>query len=195
MRRRVRWENVIRVAVAALLVAMVVAWPLLAPPEPRLPGTAATPLVERDDEPQVPGDETRGGADRQRIGRGGDDGRAEPGEGDPPLVERRHEAQRRRRRAERHDEAERRERGRRRAERHDEAERRERGRRRAERHDEAERRERGRRRAERHDKAERPSRPVAPPPPLSADPPEPVGTAVPSPPDDPAAAEFGFEGR
>jgi hypothetical protein len=163
MRRRVRWENVIRVAVAALLVAMVVAWPLLAPPEPRLPGTAATPLVERDDEPQVPGDETRGGADRQRIGRGGDDGRAEPGEGDPPLVERRHEAQRRRRRADRHDEAE--------------------------------RRERGRRRAERHDKAERPSRPVAPPPPLSADPPEPVGTAVPSPPDDPAAAEFGFEGR
>jgi hypothetical protein len=163
MRRRVRWENVIRVAVAALLVAMVVAWPLLAPPEPRLPGTAATPLVERDDEPQVPGDETRGGADRQRIGRGGDDGRAEPGEGDPPLVERRHEAQRRRRRAERHDEAE--------------------------------RRERGRRRAERHDEAERPSRPVAQPPPPFADPPEPVGTAVPSPPDDPAAAEFGFEGR
>jgi hypothetical protein len=163
MRRRVRWENVIRVAVAALLVAMVVAWPLLAPPEPRLPGTAATPLVERDDEPQVPGDETRGGADRQRIGRGGDDGRAEPGEGDPPLVERRHEAQRRRRRADRHDEAE--------------------------------RRERGRRRAERHDKAERPSRPVAQPPPPFADPPEPVGTAVPSPPDDPAAAEFGFEGR
>jgi hypothetical protein len=163
MRRRVRWENVIRVAVAALLVAMVVAWPLLAPPEPRLPGTAATPLVERDDEPQVPGDETRGGADRQRIGRGGDDGRAEPGEGDPPLVERRHEAQRRRRRADRHDEAE--------------------------------RRERGRRRAERHDEAERPSRPVAQPPPPFADPPEPVGTAVPSPPDDPAAAEFGFEGR
>jgi hypothetical protein len=179
MRRRVRWENVIRVAVAALLVAMVVAWPLLAPPEPRLPGTAATPLVERDDEPQVPGDETRGGADRQRIGRGGDDGRAEPGEGDPPLVERRHEAQRRRRRADRHDEAERRERGRRRADRHDEAE----------------RRERGRRRAERHDEAERPSRPVAQPPPPFADPPEPVGTAVPSPPDDPAAAEFGFEGR
>ena len=189
MRRRVRWENVIRMAVVASLVAMVVAWPLLAPPEPRLPGAAATPLVERDDEPQVPGgDETRGGEGRPRIGRGGDDGRAEPGEGDPRRVERRHEAQRRRRWADRRDEAERRERGRR-AHRNDEAKRSERGRRRAERRGQAAARPGGAaRQAERRERSGR----RAPPPP-SADPPEPVGTAVPSPPDDPAAAEFGFE--
>jgi len=44
MRRRVRWENVLRVVAAALLVAVVVAWPRLAPPDPGLPGRGAVPL-------------------------------------------------------------------------------------------------------------------------------------------------------
>jgi hypothetical protein len=51
MHRRVRWENVIRVVGATVLVAVVVAWPRLAPPEPRLPATEATPLA--GDEPIV----------------------------------------------------------------------------------------------------------------------------------------------
>ena len=51
MHHRVRWENVIRAAAASLLVAVVVAWPRLAPPEPRLPAPEAAPLV--GDEPIV----------------------------------------------------------------------------------------------------------------------------------------------
>ena len=42
--RRIRWGNVGRLAGAAALVAAVVAWPRLAPPEPALPERAARPL-------------------------------------------------------------------------------------------------------------------------------------------------------
>jgi hypothetical protein len=51
MRRRVRWENVLRVVAAALLAAVVVAWPRLAPPEPGLPGPEAAPLESERREP------------------------------------------------------------------------------------------------------------------------------------------------
>jgi hypothetical protein len=39
--RRVRWGNVVRAAVAVGLVGAVIAWPRLAPPEPRLPASGA----------------------------------------------------------------------------------------------------------------------------------------------------------
>ena len=42
--RRIRWGNVGRLAGAATLLAAVVAWPRLAPPDPALPGNAARPL-------------------------------------------------------------------------------------------------------------------------------------------------------
>ena len=45
MRRRVRWNNVLRAAAAALIVVLVVAWPRLAPPAPPVPGPAV-PLGE-----------------------------------------------------------------------------------------------------------------------------------------------------
>jgi hypothetical protein len=54
MHRRVRWENVVRAAGAGLLVAVVVAWPRLAPPEPALPGAGPAPLVEAEPSPAVP---------------------------------------------------------------------------------------------------------------------------------------------
>jgi hypothetical protein len=46
MHRRLRWGNVARAAGAALIVALVVAWPRLAPPEPALPVSEAAPLEE-----------------------------------------------------------------------------------------------------------------------------------------------------
>jgi hypothetical protein len=76
MHRRVRWENVFRVAGASLLVAVVVAWPRLAPPEPELPIDEAAPLVagdeprvepERDDE--MPGTERARADERRDRGR------------------------------------------------------------------------------------------------------------------------------
>jgi hypothetical protein len=42
--RRIRWGNVGRLAGAAALLAAVVAWPRLAPPDPAMPGNAARPL-------------------------------------------------------------------------------------------------------------------------------------------------------
>jgi hypothetical protein len=79
MHRRVRWENVLRVAGASLLVAAVVAWPRLAPPEPELPAGDAAPLVA--------GDEPREGGERAVGSREGrDDGGRRPersGDGGP----------------------------------------------------------------------------------------------------------------
>jgi hypothetical protein len=54
MHRRVRWENVIRAAGVSLLVAVVVAWPRLAPPEPAMPGAEPAPLVAAEPSPAVP---------------------------------------------------------------------------------------------------------------------------------------------
>jgi hypothetical protein len=75
MRRRVRWENVFRLAAVGLIVAVVVAWPRLAPPEPRLPGAQATPLVPGDEPPLVPDEEQEPRGDGGRVGRRGDDDR------------------------------------------------------------------------------------------------------------------------
>ena len=44
--RRVRWGNVARVVVVAVVVGAIVAWPRLTPPAPSLPGGEARPLVE-----------------------------------------------------------------------------------------------------------------------------------------------------
>jgi hypothetical protein len=44
MRRRLRWGNVFRAACVVALVAVVVAWPRLAPPEPGPPRSEAAPL-------------------------------------------------------------------------------------------------------------------------------------------------------
>ncbi|HET9738893.1 MAG TPA: hypothetical protein VFP78_12320 [Solirubrobacteraceae bacterium] len=42
--RRIRWGNVGKLAGALAVIAAVAAWPLLAPPEPALPGDAPRPL-------------------------------------------------------------------------------------------------------------------------------------------------------
>jgi hypothetical protein len=44
MHRRLRWGNVARAAGVVVLITVVVGWPRLAPPEPRLPGPEAAPL-------------------------------------------------------------------------------------------------------------------------------------------------------
>jgi hypothetical protein len=78
MHRRVRWENVLRVAGAGLLVAVVVAWPRLAPPEPELPAGDAAPLVAGDEPPvesAPPEHLPRGPASRRRDERRGGRGR------------------------------------------------------------------------------------------------------------------------
>jgi hypothetical protein len=49
--RRVRWRNVGRAVGAVVVVAAVIAWPRLSPPEPRLPDTVDRPLVEPAVEP------------------------------------------------------------------------------------------------------------------------------------------------
>ena len=49
MHRRLRWGNVARTAGAVAVVAAVVAWPRLAPPDPAMPGNEAAPLA--GDEP------------------------------------------------------------------------------------------------------------------------------------------------
>ena len=49
MHRRLRWGNVARTAAAVAVVAAVVAWPRLAPPDPAMPGNEAAPLA--GDEP------------------------------------------------------------------------------------------------------------------------------------------------
>jgi hypothetical protein len=54
MRRRVRWDNVIRVAGAALIVGLVVAWPRLAAPEPEVPAPEAAPLIEDEGGEELP---------------------------------------------------------------------------------------------------------------------------------------------
>jgi hypothetical protein len=54
MHQRVRWENVLRAAGASLLLAVVVAWPRLAPPEPSLPGPEPAPLAADEPSPPVP---------------------------------------------------------------------------------------------------------------------------------------------
>jgi hypothetical protein len=46
MHRRLRWRNVAKTAGALTLVAIVVAWPRLAPPEPSVLGSEAAPVVE-----------------------------------------------------------------------------------------------------------------------------------------------------
>jgi hypothetical protein len=150
MRRRVRWENVLRVAGAGLLVAVVAAWPRLAPPEPRLPGAQAKPLVPGKERPVVLDEEQEPRADAGRVGRRGDDA---------PRSERRGEADRR-----------------------------------VERRSDERRRGDDIRRAERRREPRRPA--PAPPPPPPNSPPQPTATAAPSPTvaQDPAAAEFGFEG-
>ena len=43
--RRVRWGNVARLAALPAIVALVVLWPRLSPPPPRLPAAAAAPVA------------------------------------------------------------------------------------------------------------------------------------------------------
>jgi len=43
---RVRWRNLARAGAAVAVVAAVVAWPRVGPPEPRVPEAGAVPLVE-----------------------------------------------------------------------------------------------------------------------------------------------------
>jgi hypothetical protein len=97
MRRRVRWENVLRVVAAAVLAAVVVAWPRLAPPEPGLPGPEAAPLEAEHREPVPMGGDGRSSAPDSRARR-----RRAAGE------ERRRRAAEERERARRRSEAERR---------------------------------------------------------------------------------------
>jgi hypothetical protein len=77
MHRRLRWGNVARAAGAAATVAVVVAWPRLAPPEPALPGSGAVPIARDEPEPAAPRARVREPApgQRGRAGRGRRSGR------------------------------------------------------------------------------------------------------------------------
>ena len=70
MHRRLRWGNVARAAGAALALALIVAWPRLAPPETEVPGDRAMPLGAREGRGAArPGDRSReGGAESSRAG-------------------------------------------------------------------------------------------------------------------------------
>jgi hypothetical protein len=70
MHRRLRWGNVARTAGAVALVAVVVAWPRLAPREPALPGNQAAPIVDGGPQPAPPDAGVRRGAAPRRPARG-----------------------------------------------------------------------------------------------------------------------------
>jgi hypothetical protein len=67
MHHRVRWENVIRAAGASLLLAVVVAWPRLAPPDPALPGPEPAPLAGGEPHAARPTPAPRRGDARRRA--------------------------------------------------------------------------------------------------------------------------------
>ena len=87
MHRRLRWGNVARTAGAVAVVAVVVAWPRLAPPDPAMPGNEAAPLAGDEPAwmpPRAPGREdgqARSRRERTPRGgqRGGGSGRGAPG--------------------------------------------------------------------------------------------------------------------
>ena len=96
MHRRVRWENVLRAAGASLLVAVLVAWPRLAPPEPRLPGAEPAPLAAGEP-PADPVPEARAGVRTPRRDR--PMRRPRTHDGDRPGTKPRKRARKRRERA------------------------------------------------------------------------------------------------
>jgi hypothetical protein len=62
--RRIRWGNVARAAAALGVLALVIAWPRLAPPAPRVPADAAIPLGAGGDD-AAPGPEAAPPAPRR----------------------------------------------------------------------------------------------------------------------------------
>src|SRR5690349_2489467 len=75
LRERVRWGNVARAAAVAGVVALVVAWPRLAPDGPRVPGGRAVPVATVPPAvgaPRVPrARERRAARGERRAGEGG----------------------------------------------------------------------------------------------------------------------------
>jgi hypothetical protein len=77
--RRVRWGNVARAVGVVVVVAAVVAWPRLTPPQPMVPGPEARPLVTDPPQGLDPRSDRKSRRPESRAGRPGTDARRREG--------------------------------------------------------------------------------------------------------------------